>query len=282
MDVHRKENSNLNIAQTGPTISVVITTCNEAEYIRDCLESVAWADEILIVDLESTDGTVSICREYTDKIITHPRVPVVELVRQFGIDQAACEWVLVLDPDERAPARANEIFRSLAADGSADAYALPWDTWMFGCQVKHGPWSAGRHIKFFRRAKVQWPPYVHSRPEVQGVIKTLDSSEFAIKHLNYKSIRHFVEKMNRYTDMEAERLKAAGRPFHWLKLLYQPAKSFFESFVGYRGYRDGVLGLILALLMAFYTQLSYMKLWETCDAAVDSSDSDRSRSNGST
>lgn len=248
----------------------MITTCNEAEYIGDCLESVAWADEIVIVDLESTDETVSICRRYTDKIITHPRVPVVELVRQFGIDKAICEWVLVLDPDERAPTRASEIFRALAADGSADAYALPWDTWMFGRQVKHGPWSAGRHIKFFRRSKVQWPPYVHSRPEIQGVIKTLDSPEFAIKHLNYKSIRHFVEKMNRYTDMEAERIKAAGRPFHWLKLFYQPLKAFFDSFVSYRGYRDGVLGLILALLMAFYTQLSYMKLWEAYGSAADS------------
>lgn len=249
-------------AGTKPGISVVITTCNEEQYVHDCLESVAWADEIVVVDLESTDRTVDECRKFTDTIITHPRVPVVELVRQFGIDSTKSEWVLVLDPDERVPAQLAETLCAVAVESEACAYEIPLVTWMFGMQIRHGGWGTAKHIRFFRRGAVHWPAEVHARPQVKGALESLPESAGMLQHENYRDISHFLQKMNRYTDMEAIRLRERERPFHWLKLFYQPSKEFYAHYVRYRGYKDGLVGLLLALLMTFYTQVSYMKLWE--------------------
>lgn len=246
-------------------ISVVVTTCDEADYIVECLESVAWADEIVIVDLESTDSTVDRCRRFTDVIFSHPRVPVVELVRQFGIDKATREWVLVLDPDERVPTNLAETLKTLAAQDGACAYQIPCATWMFGRQIRHGGWGIARHIRFFRSGAVRWPSEVHARPEVDGALESVPESSGVLQHNNYRDISHFLQKLNRYTDMEAVRLRERQRPFHWLKLFYQPGKEFYAHYIKHRGYKDGLVGLFLALLMAFYTQVSYMKLWEIYD-----------------
>lgn len=247
-------------------VSAVITTCDEQDYIEDCLKSVNWVDEIVIVDLESTDDTVDICRKYTDKIFTHPRVPFVELVRQFCIDKATGDWILVLDPDERVSPELADTLRGISSsEGIASVYEIPFRTWMFGRQINWGGWGQTKHIRFFRRGAVTWPPEVHARPTPNATVYPLDNSAGYIEHLNYRDIYHFVSKLNRYTNAEAIRLRDNGRPFHWLKLFYQPTKVFYTYYVRNKGYRDGLLGLMLALLMAFYTQVSYMKLWELYD-----------------
>lgn len=256
-----------------PSISVVITTCNEAEYVDECLQSVAWADEIIVVDLESTDNTVEVSQRYTEKIYTHPRVPVVELVRDFGIQKATQDWVLVLDPDERVTELLAQTLRTLANEGDAAAYEIPRTTLMFGYRV-NGAWKLARHIRFFRRGVVQWPGEVHSRPVVDGVVKALALENGSIEHLNYTTISQFIEKLNRYTTAEATRLRDAGRPFHWLKLFYQPSKEFYRYYLKSGGYKDGLLGLMISLMMVFYSQAAYIKLWEMYDKEKRNSDDD--------
>ncbi|MGQ9455047.1 MAG: glycosyltransferase family 2 protein [Armatimonadota bacterium] len=246
-------------------ISAVITTCNEVEHIEECLKSVLWVDEIVIIDLESTDGTVDMCRKYTDRILSHPRVPVVELVRNYGIEQACGEWVLVLDPDERVTEELAGTLKELSEKGGADVYGIRKIDWMFGRPILHGGWSAAWHIRFFRKGCVEWPAEVHAVPIPRGVLKNVDPQAGYIEHHNYRDISHFIEKLNRYTSMEAKRLYDRGRPFHWLKLFYQPTKQFYTQYIKNRGYKDGLVGLMLAFLMTFYTQVSYMKLWELYD-----------------
>ena len=244
-------------------VSVVIITYNEGDYIEDCLKSVAWADEIVVVDMGSTDDTIEKCRRYADRIIPHPWHPVSEPVLEFGMSQATCDWILMLDPDERVNDDLAATLRAIASDpASADGYALPFVTMMFGKEIRHSGWGNEEHTRFFRNGKCTWPPEVHSPAVIHGMVAKLSKSDGWVTHDNYRSINQFIEKLNRYTDMEAKRLYEKGRPFHWLKLFYQPSKEFFNRYIKLRGYKDGLIGLFLAVMMAFYTQVSYIKLWE--------------------
>ncbi len=245
------------------TVSVVINTCNESAYIDKCLKSVEWADEIVVIDMESADDTVEKCRRYTQNIFTHPRVQVVEMARDFAISKATCDWILVLDPDEQVSDRLRDTLRALAVDdGSVNGYYLPRLTYIFGKLVSHSGWGSDKQLRFFRRGKCRWPQVVHSVPVIDGEVGSIEDEDTVLIHDNYRSVNQFIEKMNRYTDQEARRLQDGGRSFHWLKLFYQPGKEFYSRYVKLKGYKDGIVGLILALMMAFYVQLSYIKLWE--------------------
>jgi glycosyltransferase involved in cell wall biosynthesis len=247
------------------SISVVVHVCEDVDYIEDCLKSVEWADEIVIIDQESNDGSIDICRGHTDRIFPHTRVPVVELARDFGISKATGDMVLVLDPDERVTPELRLTLLGLAEKGDADGYALPRVNLMFGREIRHTGWGGDRHLRFFRRGAVKWPATVHSVPEVSGSTKVLNRSQGCIVHINYTSIAQFVEKLNRYTGLEADRLRREGRPFSWLKLFYQPGKEFLNRYIRHKGYRDGLVGLILSMMMVAYTLVTYVKLWEVYD-----------------
>lgn len=257
------------------TVSVVIHAFNEEAYIEPCLQSVDWADEIVIIDLGSTDGTVEICRRYTDRILTHPRVEVVELARAFGLEKATGDWTLVLDPDERVCGGLGEYLRSIAGGNNADACILPFETWMFGRRISHSGWAEDEHVRFFRTRKVTWPAVVHSVPQVDGPVLRVGREHGFIRHENYVSIAHFIDKLNRYTTQEAARLRAEGRRFHWLKLFYQPTKDFLHRYFMLGGWRSGIVGLILPLMMAFYVQVSYIKLWELYQREAQGKDGER-------
>jgi glycosyltransferase involved in cell wall biosynthesis len=247
-------------------ITVIMNTCNEASRVRSCLERVTWADDIVITDMESTDETVAICREFTDRIFPHPRLPSNEVTRDICIKLAECEWILVLDPDELVTTSLKDTLIKIASDpNSADGYMIPFVTMMFGREIKHSGWDRDEHLRFFRKDKSHWPVEVHAGVVVDGTVERLSKEQGYVLHDNYQSITQFIEKMNRYTIHEAELLKSKGRPFHPLKLFYQPGKEFYNRYIKMGGYRGGVLGLMLALLQAFYVQLTYIKLWELLD-----------------
>lgn len=244
-------------------VSVVIHTCDEADFLRGCLKSVVWADEIVIIDMESRDESVAICREFTDRIFTHPRLPTADPARNFGLAQATGDWILVLDPDERASESLKETVKRIADDpASADGYIVPFTTLMFGNVINHSGWGNDEHIRLFRNGKCAWPGDVHKGPVIDGRVDRISKDDGHIVHHNYKDISQFIEKLNRYTSLEAERLYKEGRPFHPLKLFYQPGKEFYNRYIKLQGCRDGVVGLFLALMMSFYVQVSYIKLWE--------------------
>jgi len=249
------------------SISAKIHTYNEADYIEECIEScIPWADEIVIIDMESTDNTVELAGKYTDKIFTHPWLPTADPARNFGLQKVTGEWVMELDPDERVTEKLGRTFRRIADDpNSANAYYVPYLTVMFGRPIRHSGWGNDEHMHFFRREKCTWLPYVHLKPQIEGPVGRISRKDGCVVHLNYRDISHFIEKLNRYTTMEAERLHDENRPFHWLKLFYQPTKEFFRRYLVLKGYKDGVVGLFLAAMMAFYTQASYIKLWEMYD-----------------
>ena len=253
------------------TLSVVINVYNEADLLKDCLESVRWADEIIITDMHSTDGSVQLAQQYTDKVILIDREPVVEKARNLGISHATGAWILVLDPDERVSSSLAQQIQVIVSsqDRSCVAYRLPRNDYIFGKWIQHTGWQGNREtglIRLFQRDKVHWPQDVHTNPEVDGPVSAIrydPNLDNAIIHLNYTSVNQFVEKMNRYTSAEAEKRFGEGKSFAWYKLLYHPLIDFWRRYVSGKGYKDGMHGFILSILMAFYAELILIKMWET-------------------
>lgn len=263
------------------TLSVVINVYNEGELLKDCLESVRWADEIVITDMHSTDNSAEIYRQYTSKVTLIDWEPTVERISNFGIAQATCDWVLKLDPDERvSPTLAGQIRDLIASASTCAAYRLPFKDFIFGKWIRYTGWQGNREIglvRLFRRDRVLWRTEVHSQPVIEGEIgairydETLDN---AIYHINYTSVSQFVEKLNRYTSAEAEKRFAEGKTFKWPKLIYHPLIDFWRRYVSGKGYKDGMHGFVLSILMAFYSELILIKMWE---ATLSAGRGDQSR-----
>jgi glycosyltransferase involved in cell wall biosynthesis/predicted SAM-dependent methyltransferase len=249
-----------------PRLSVVINTLNEERDLEECLRSVkGCADEIVVVDMRSDDRTVEIARRYTTRILLHERTGVVEPARQFAIDQALGEWIMVLDADERiTPELARLIRQVITRPTDTVAYRVQRRNLIAGRWMTGTGWGADveRHIRLFRRGTVSWPREVHAVPSVHGQVENLAGSpEAVLLHLNYRDLREFLERLNTYTDFEADKLLAVGEIFTWSKAV---AAALAEVRHRYEPHKDGVHSLVLSLCMAFYRFLSWAKLWERC------------------
>jgi len=187
---------------SGPSLSVVVVTLNEEERIRACLESVAWADEVIVVDAESHDKTAAIARELTDHVFVRPW-PGFAAQKNFGIDQAHGEWILSLDADEVvSPALREEIQAELAAAGRHQGYSVPrrnvfWDRW-----VRHGGLYPDWQLRLFRRGRGRFVARaVHESVVVDGSVGRLRGH---LEHRSYRDVADFLERTDRYTTLAAD------------------------------------------------------------------------------
>jgi|YNPNPStandDraft_1061719.scaffolds.fasta_scaffold28527_3 glycosyltransferase involved in cell wall biosynthesis len=242
------------------SLSVVINTFNEEKNIRDCLETVRWADEIIVVDMYSDDRTVEIAREYTDKIFFHERTYYVEPARNFAISQASCDWFLILDADERIPPELrDEIIETIQNPGDYVAFRILRRDYMFGRWINYGIWRHQQMARLFRKGSCHWPDRVHTQPIVNGPIGMLKTP---FPHFSHRTIERFIAKLNLYTSLEAqEKYKQGIRTSLFVSFLSACIR-FAKEYVAYQGFRDGGHGLILAILMAVYQFTTNAKLWE--------------------
>lgn len=253
-------------------LSVVLAVWNEAQNIRECLGQLSFADEVVVVDMGSTDGTVEICHELGAKVQHHDGGPqrLIHVNKNVGFEAAAGPWILNLDADERlTPALRDEILATVGLGSRAKAaYALPFTHYFFGKYLRYGGFR-GSLVRLFRKGKLRYPEdRAHSTPEVDGETGELQN---LVVHFNHRSIREFLEKMNRYTSSDAALLVEHGRgglrnralPERLApKLVLAPLSVFWNRYVRHAGFRDGVHGLIAASLLAFYQFVEYAKVWE--------------------
>jgi glycosyltransferase involved in cell wall biosynthesis len=247
-------------------ISAVVNTLNCEKWIEGCLDSVAWADEIVVVDMHSDDGSVEIARRFTDRIFTHERQPVVEVARNFGIEQASNDWIFILDPDERCtPTLAKKVREVIDARGDTLAgIAYPSMTIVLGKWLRHTGWWPAHQLRVFRKDRARYSGDIHAFPDLCGEILDLEPiPENSIVHFNYDSIGEFVTRMNRYTDVEAAQRLDRGRRFSLFRLVGVPVAMFLRRYVRQQGFRDGFHGFLMSLLMAVYYFLVYAKIWES-------------------
>lgn len=245
-------------------ISVVISTLNEEENIKRAIDSVKWADEILVCDMHSGDKTVETAKSLGAKIVSQKKVNFVEPARNFAISKATSDWVLILDPDEEISKDLAKRLKEMILKPINSTYVeIPRKNIIFGKWIKHSGWWPDYQIRFFKKGSVVWNNAIHSKPQTKGLGLTLQAEEkWAIIHHNYQTISQFIARMNRYSDIEASQLHAGGYKFYWQDLLEKPLNEFLARFFVKKGYQDGLHGLGLSLLQAFSFLLVYLKLWE--------------------
>ena len=250
------------------TISVVVLTFNEAARIRPCLESVRWADQIVVVDGHSTDETVSIAKEYTPNVflsnLLGPENPGgFAAQRNFAIDKASGDWIFFLDADERVtPELEQGITMTILGDAEEghDVYRIKRLEHFFGVA---SPYTHGEswHDRIVRRGAGRYDGrLVHetlafdgSRGEVPGLLL----------HYSKDTVTQYVDTMNKYTSLEAQEMMSRGAPLPsnpWRSMMH----AFFYRYFYLRSYREGTFGLLMCLMLTFYQYLTWAKYWELC------------------
>ena len=242
-------------------LSVITLALNEEGNIAECLESVKWADEIIVVDSGSTDKTVELAKHYTQHVLT------VEwkgygATKNFALDRASGEWILWLDADERVPKElAAEIQAVLRTDdGLVNGYSVPRRAFFLGKSIKHCGWYPGRVTRLFRRTKSRFTESnVHEQISVEGKIGELKND---LLHFTDPDLYHYFSKFNRYTSLAAKDLHSAGKRFSLYDILVRPPFMFFKMYIVKRGFLDGLQGFILCIVSSAYVFTKYAKLWE--------------------
>lgn len=247
-------------------ISAVVHVYNEEKNIARCLSSLYWVDEIVLVDMGSTDGTVARAKEFKAKVFQHPYTGFVEPARNFGLEQAKGEWILVVDADEEIPKTLADILLTKKTNTSVNFYRLPRRNIIFGSWVKHSGWWPDHQIRFFKKGAVSWNEKIHGVPFTKGKGEDIEASEHtSINHYNYQTIEQFISRLNRYTNISAKELFLSKQKFSFHCLFEMPAKEFINRYFVWKGYKDGIHGLALSLLQAFSELVIYLKLWELED-----------------
>lgn len=249
-----------------PKLSVVINTKNVATTLEKTLRSAQFADEIVIVDAHSTDETIEIAKQYTDRIFFMKGPNYVEPYRNLALSKAQYPWVFVLDADEQIStelrAALNEIMHSKTP---ADAYYVPRKNYIFGKWILHTGWWPDYQLRFFRNGAVQWQDTIHSIPKVSGQTVRLPAEEqYALSHDNYTSVSQFLGKLNLYTTIQAQEKLQEKTPesFSVKELLDIFAGEFSRRAFALNGAKDGIHGIALSLLQGLSEASVYLKQWE--------------------
>ena len=242
-------------------LSVTVITLNEAAHITDCLASVAWADEVLVVDSGSTDGTPDLARAAGARVVVRDW-PGYANQKNFAAGEAAHDWILSVDADERVtPELAAEI-QALLASGAPPAkagYRIPRVTWHLGRWIWHTDWYPDYQLRLYDRRRAQWKAKrVHESVEVSSGSHGYLSAD--LQHYAYRDEAHHRETVERYTTLAAEEMHAAGRRAGPLSLTLHPAAAFVRNYVLRAGFLDGRAGLVISLANARYVYLKFAKL----------------------
>jgi len=243
-------------------ISACITAGNEEENIRRCLESIKWADEIVVVDSFSTDRTVEICREFTTKVHQHKWLGYIGQ-KNLIKDLATGPWILFIDADEEiSPALRDEIIAEFDSGRSVHnaGYAFPRKVWFMGRWINHGDWYPDIKLRLFRKDKGRCGgKEPHDRTTVDGPVKRLTSEMY---HYTYNDTGDQVATMNKFTTITAMGWHEARVRFHFINLLFRPVFRFIRCYFLKLGFLDGLPGFIIASVTAFGVFVKNAKLWE--------------------
>ncbi len=243
-----------------PCVSVTIITFNEAAHIGAALESVAWADEIVVVDAESTDDTVDIARRYTQAVYVRPWNGFVDQ-KNFAAEKASHDWIFSLDADERvSPALSGEIRSVLGQTPAVRGFKVPRVSFYLGRWVRSTDWYPDRQLRLYDRRAGRWTGQrVHESVEVQGPVGRLRND---LLHYPYRDISDQLETINRYSTLAALQMHESGRRASVLDVVVRPPLALLRNYVLRHGFTDGSVGLVISLLNASYVLLKFAKLWE--------------------
>jgi len=238
-------------------ISVIIITGNEEENIRDCLESIKWADEIIVVDSESTDKTVEIVKAYTDNVFIK-KWEGFSIQKKFTLNNANNSWIFSIDADERATsALADEIINKDLSN--ADGYYIRRENYFLGELITGCGWGNDYQLRLFNKSKTKLTDHlVHEGFVVDGKRLKLKST---IIHLTNKNLYQAIEKANKYSSLESVE-KYKTKNVSTVTIIFKPIFELYQHFVARKGYKNGVHGLLVSLIHALTKLMVLSKIWE--------------------
>jgi (heptosyl)LPS beta-1,4-glucosyltransferase len=244
-----------------PRLSVLIPCFNNEDIIEDCLRQITWADEIVVCDSFSTDGTVEIARRYTDRILQHEyRNSATQ--KNWAIPQVSHPWILIVDTDERVTSDLrDEIEGVLAGNPRYAGFRIPRANYLFGRWLRHGNNWPDYQLRLFLRDRGRYEEReVHAHALLDGDVGTLTHPFHHYPHRSLGNLRRVI--LQRYTTWEAMERYGRGTRFAWHQLLLRPGGVFLYRYVWRRGFLDGWQGLLMALVWACYVFITYVKLRE--------------------
>ena len=253
------------------TISAVIITKNEQKDISRCLESVKWADEIVVVDDYSEDDTVKICNKYTHNIFLN-KFHSFASQKKFAFSKATKNWILSLDADEEVPEELREEILKTLSSGrtSVDGYFMPRKTFFSGKWIAHCGWYPEYQLRLFKVDSWDMKDvYVHESVKVSGAAGYFKNP---IYHYSFSSIFEYIERFNSYTSLAAVQMLRDGVKLDTYKIkaiaVGKAAKTFWKMYVKQSGFRDGMRGLFLCFFSAAYQLMVYAKFWELSSKGI--------------
>lgn len=247
-------------------LSFIVHTKNEEKNIAACINSVKTiADEILVIDMNSSDKTVEIAKKKGAKIFQVEDMGSADPARNYGISKASFNWILYLDADERLPKTLLGTIKEIIKKNKYDLIKFPEKNIIFKKWIRHGMWWPDYHIRLFKKGYLDYPSTIHTQPKYHGKLLTLpDKVSYAIIHHHCKNIKEFLSMVDRYSSLDVRfsqdiTEKGELNPDQIIQFLNKELEwRYFE----HKGYLDGMHGLIISMLMNFYRFLEFAKYWE--------------------
>jgi glycosyltransferase involved in cell wall biosynthesis len=237
---------------------VIIAARDEAANIEACVSSVRWAREVIVVENDSSDDTVERATRAGATVVSHPFVTIGGQ-RNAAIERAACEWILVVDADERAtPALADEIREVLSRAARLEAYRIPRRNFFLGREIRHGGWGHDRPVRLFRSTLRYNGSRVHEHVETSGEMGDLKE---LLEHTPYASLDDYFVKFDRYSRWWAEDRYEGGKRAGAVAVVCRPPARFLSTYVLRGGWMDGAAGAVLSCLAAASVMAKYARLW---------------------
>lgn len=244
-----------------PLVSAILIVKNEAAFVRQCLESLSWVDEIIILDSGSTDNTIDICREFTDQVFSTDW-PGFGPQKNRALEKARYEWVFSIDADEWVtPELQAEILQVISQPNmQSDAFSIPRRNQYLGQWLYHGDAGRDRVTRLFRREKAKFSNLiVHEAIEVDR--NKIGQLKNYLCHNSYRSVEEVLERMNRYSTLSAEIRRKNGKQSSIRKAITHAMWAFFKTYFLRMGFRDGKMGFLAAVYSAESSYYRYIKLW---------------------